>query len=323
MRLLRRRKRKPFRVFFATDIHGSDRCFRKFLAAASVYDAQAIILGGDVAGKALVPITPLARDRYQVNLHGERREIHRDALSALRAEINDRGLYTMVLEPEEELQLGEDSTALHQLFERTIVEQTRGWCDLAAERLADDVRCIITPGNDDPGSIDRVLRSAQRVECPELDVIQLGPFRLCSMGNTNVTPWRTEREFSEEELADQIRAMVERHGDGKPLVFNFHCPPFDSGLDTAVKLNEDLSPVIDRGSPVSVPVGSIAVRDAVERYQPVVGLHGHIHEAQGMRRLGHAVCLNPGSEYASGYLKGVIVDFTDDGQYANHLFTAG
>ena len=48
-------RRRALRIFFATDVHGSERCFRKFLAAATVYEAEVLLLGGDVAGKGLVP----------------------------------------------------------------------------------------------------------------------------------------------------------------------------------------------------------------------------------------------------------------------------
>jgi Icc-related predicted phosphoesterase len=56
------------------------------------------------------------------------------------------------------------------------------------------------------------------------------------------------------------------------------------------------------------PVGSTAVRDAIERYQPALSLHGHIHEARGVHWLGRTLALNPGSEYAEGTMKGAIVN---------------
>jgi Icc-related predicted phosphoesterase len=60
-------------------------------------------------------------------------------------------------------------------------------------------------------------------------------------------------------------------------------------------------------------VGSKAVRRAIETYQPILSLHGHIHESRGVATIGRTVCINPGSEYPDGVLRGAIVDFDRDG----------
>jgi Icc-related predicted phosphoesterase len=319
----RRRKRERFRCFFATDIHGSDRCFRKFLAAADVYGAQALILGGDIAGKAIVPVVDEGNGRYRMRFQGAERVIGVEELEETRAVINYNGLYPKVCDETEVARLNEDPTYLSRVFQAVIGEQVDRWCRLAAERLHPDVRLVITPGNDDPAVIDEVLERAQRVEFTELRVAEVGPVWLASLGNTNRTPWKTEREFAEEELASQIDEMVEPYADGRPLVFNFHCPPYDSGLDNVAQLDDELRPVTRHGAIVEIPAGSHAVREAITKYAPVVGLHGHIHEALGARRLGSTMCLNPGSDYSSGVLKGVIVDLALDGGYIEHVFTTG
>jgi Icc-related predicted phosphoesterase len=322
MRLLRRARRPAYRVFFATDIHGSDRCFRKFLAAASVYRANALILGGDIAGKALVPIERRPADRYEVVLHGEARTVGGDELDELAARINFNGFYPRVVEPAETERLREDAAFGEEVFRQMICAQVEDWCALAADRLDPEVRCVITPGNDDPLEVDDVLVAAERIECPEREVVPLGPFSLASLGSTNPTPWSTEREYSEQDLAAQIDAILAGHAERR-LVFNFHCPPYGSRLDTAIELDAELRPVMRHGAPVEIPVGSTAVRDAIQRFAPTVALHGHIHESQGVWRHGSTVCLNPGSDYASGVLKGAIVDFDEEGGYVNHLFTSG
>jgi uncharacterized protein len=322
-RVLRRPRQPAYRIFFATDIHGSDRCFRKFLAAASAYRADALVLGGDIAGKALVPIERVGAGRYEVVLHGEARMVGTDELDELAATINFNGFYPRVVEPAETERLREDQAFGEEVFREMICAQVEAWCALAAERLAPDVRCVITPGNDDPLPVDDVLHAAERIECPEREILELGPFSLASLGNTNPTPWDTEREFSEEELAGQIDEMLAGCPDRRALVFNFHCPPYGSRLDTAIELDPELRPVMRHGAPVEIPVGSTAVRDAIDRFVPTVALHGHIHESQGVQHIGSSVCLNPGSDYASGVLKGAIVDFDEEGGYVNHLFTSG
>jgi uncharacterized protein len=312
-----------FRVFFATDVHGSDRCFRKFLAAASVYEANALILGGDVAGKAMVPIVPKAAATYSYSFHGARQTVSAGELEEVERRMKFNGFYPRITESAEVQRMAEEPDYVAQLFEEAIVAQLSGWCELAAERLRDDVRCIITPGNDDPRIIDGVLARAARVECPELATVELGPVWLASLGNTNRTPWDTEREFDESELARQITTMVEPCAARGPLVFNFHCPPYRSGLDTVVQLDSDFRPVLDHGNPVEIPAGSTAVREAIERYQPVAGLHGHIHESAGAAQIGSTWCFNPGSEYGSGALKGLILDLEENGDIRSHLFTHG
>jgi Icc-related predicted phosphoesterase len=318
----RERRRHALRLFFATDVHGSDRCFRKFLAAAAVYEAQVLVLGGDVIGKAIVPIEAHGADAYEYTFQGATRRCGEDELAAVREAINFNGFYPLVISPDER-DLLVDETTRAQAFERVIVDQLTGWLDLAETRLDDGVRCIVTPGNDDPRVIDPILRSrSTRVECPEQDVVPIGPIALASLGNTNRTPWDTEREYDEDELALQIDGMLASH-DGGALVVNFHCPPFDSGLDVAAELDDEFRPVLRNGQVSMIPVGSTAVRHAIERYGPAVGLHGHIHESAGMALIGRTACFNPGSDYSSGVLKGLIVDFDDDGGYVNHLFTSG
>ena len=193
---------------------------------------------------------------------------------------------------------------------------------MAAERLDPDTRCIITPGNDDPLEIDSVLAEPGRTECPEGTIAPLGPAALASLGYTNRTPWDTDRECDEDELSQRIGGILNQT-NGTPVVLNFHCPPFDSGLDTVIKLDEELRPVVVKGTPVEIPVGSTAVRDAILRYKPAVGLHGHIHECKAVARLGDTICINPGSVYGSGWLQGVIVDLDSTGQYVSHVLTSG
>jgi Icc-related predicted phosphoesterase len=322
MRLFKKATPPPFRIFFATDVHGSDRCFRKFLAAAEIYDADALILGGDVAGKAIVPIVARGNSEFTYSFQGATATVGGEDLEEVEARMNFNGFYPRVTEQSEVDQMTEDPAYVVRTFEETIQAQISGWCDLAAERLADEVRCIITPGNDDPLVIDAVLAAAERIDCPELATVEVGPVFLSSLGNTNRTPWDTDREFDEPELTRQIDEMVAPFAD-RPLVFNFHCPPYDSGLDTATKLDADFRPVMEHGNAVEIPVGSTAVRAAIERYEPKAGLHGHIHESGRAVRIGASWCFNPGSDYASGVLKGLILDLEEDGGVRNHLFTHG
>ncbi|HUL27029.1 MAG TPA: hypothetical protein VLW44_14795 [Streptosporangiaceae bacterium] len=318
----RGKKRRALRLYFATDIHGSDVCFRKFLAAAKVYQAGVLILGGDFAGKALVPVLP-ANGSLTARVEGQEVTVPAAEWERLAAEINRAGFYPVRMEPGELAGLQADPAALDRLFRSEIVAQLQRWCDLAAERLDPAVRCIITPGNDDPLEADAVLVAHPRVECPEGELCDLGPVVMASLGVVPYTPWDTERETSEEDLGKQISGMLDQVPEGRNAILNIHCPPYASGLDDAPELDDTLKPVIRGGRPSIIPVGSHAVREAIQRYQPTVGLHGHIHESRAAQKIGQTLCVNPGSDYGSGVLRGAIVDIAEDGTCLDFLLTTG
>ncbi len=315
-------RKRALRIYFSTDIHGSERCFRKFLAAATTYEAEVLIMGGDIAGKGLVPIR-LDNGMLTAQVRGETVSLPQEDEARLRAEINRLGFYSVIGDPAEMDRLESDPKAVDQAFRREIVAQIQAWCRLADERLAREVRCIITPGNDDPLEIDPVLKAGPRIESPEGELYELGPALLASCGDVTPTPWNTEREFSEEELGKRLARMLDAVPKGRQVVANFHNPPFSSGLDFAAELDANFTPVLRGGRPSIVPVGSTAVRDAIKKYQPSVALHGHIHESKGAQKIGRTLCLNPGSDYAADLLRGVVVDLAEDGGYLDFLFTAG
>ena len=315
-------RKRALRIYFATDIHGSERCFRKFLAAAKTYEADALILGGDIAGKGLVPIRE-QNGSLTATVRGDSVTVPRAELDTLRAEINRLGFYSVITDDGEIDRIESDSAYRDSVFRREIVEQVRGWCDLAAERLPGPVRCIITPGNDDPREVDAVLKQAARIDSPEGELYELGPVLLASCGDVTPTPWNTEREYTEDELFDRLAQILEGVPKGSRVAVNFHNPPYSSGLDFAAELDQNLLPVLRGGRPSIIPVGSKAVREAIKKYRPVVGLHGHIHESRAAQKIGPTLCLNPGSDYSADVLRGVIVDLAEDGSYIDFLFTTG
>jgi len=320
--LRKAKKRRALRLFFASDLHGSDVCFRKFLAAAKVYEADVLLLGGDYAGKAVVPVMRQG-DSWTASLHGQELSVPLADYGRLEADVSKRGLFPVQMDAAEHARLSSDPALLEDLFRAQIRAQAKRWCDLAAERLDPGVRCIITPGNDDPVEADEILASCDRVEFPSFQVCELGPFLMASLGVVPHTPWNTERECSEEEMAKRIDEMLEPLPPDANCILNFHCPPYASTLDDAPELDASLKPVIRGGRPSIVPVGSHAVRAAIKKYQPVVSLHGHIHESRGVQKIGKTLCINPGSDYSSGVLRGAVVDLAEDGTCMDFLLTTG
>jgi len=281
-----------------------------------------LVLGGDIAGKGLVPIRS-ENGTLSAKVRGEMVTVPRAEEERLRAEINRLGFYSVITDPPDVERMENDPNYLVGAFEHAIIEQIEGWCKLAEERLPATVRCIITPGNDDPKAIDPVLKSAPRIESPEAELVELGPVLMASCGDVTPTPWNTEREYPEEELGRRLEAILDPAPAGTRVVVNFHCPPYGTGLDFAAELDSELRPVIRGGRPSIIPVGSKAVRDVIKKYQPVVGLHGHIHESRAAQKIGSTMCLNPGSDYSADVLRGAIVDFAQDGSYIDFLFTTG
>ncbi len=103
-------------------------------------------------------------------------------------------------------------------------------------------------------------------------------------------------------------------------IFNLHVPPYASSLDEAPELTKDLRPKYAGNS--LIPVGSRAVRTVVERYQPLVGFFGHIHEARAATRIGKTLCINPGSMYEQGVLYGALVTLAKD-RVKSYVLTSG
>lgn len=310
--MLKRRNRPSSRLFFATDVHGSETCFRKFVNAAQAYKADAIILGGDITGKQLVVI--VAENGGWRLGEGPTAE-HLDSIEALdaaRKQLSSGGLYPIVVTPEEAHALADDPAAIERRFTEERLARVRAWMELAEERLRPvGVPCFVSPGNDDDREVAKVIDGARWVANPEGKVIDVSGHEMISWGWSNPTPWDTPREQSEPELGVHLNKMASKLRDPETAIFNLHVPPYQSGLDDAPALDENLKPKTSGGQLTLLPVGSTAVRDAIERYQPLLGLHGHIHDCRAMKRIGRSTCINPGSDYQTATLRGAIVQLSE------------
>ncbi len=311
------------KLFYATDVHGSDRCFAKFVNAAAFYGADAILLGGDLTGKAIVPLVRENGVHRGVFL-GEDVAEEGEALVELEKKIANAGYYSFRCDPDEEEALRADAAAREALFLRLMKERLERWVALAEERLRpQDVPCFVNAGNDDPSEIDEVLQASDWVQFLEGRVVTLPDgTEVASCGYANRTPWDCPRDIDEDELSSRLEAVIAGLADTERAVFNFHCPPYDTGIDAGPKLDEDLRMTSGAGGAEMQPVGSTACRAAIERYQPLLGLHGHLHESRGVHKLGRTTCLNPGSEYNEGILRGALVELRK-GKLRSHQFTAG
>ena len=293
------------RVFFATDLHGSEVCWKKFLNAAKFYDAEVLICGGDMTGKAIVPIVQ-ENGGFTLTLGGDHQAVAAEQVADVEAQVRRKGYYPLRMTPERLHELDQDPAKRTETFQQVMLDGVDRWMNMAREKLrGSGIRLFVCPGNDDELEVDDVIRRSDFVELGEGRVVDIDGYKMISTGWSNHTPWNTHREESEEKLAERIEAMANQITDPSKAIFNLHCPPYKSGLDEAPAIDSDLK--LLHGGRALRAVGSTAVRQAIERRQPLISLHGHIHESKGAVKLGKTLSINPGSSYEEGMLMGAIV----------------
>jgi Icc-related predicted phosphoesterase len=302
--------RETVRLYYASDVHGSERCWRKFLNAPAAYGVSALIMGGDLTGKAIVPVerTP---GGYAARFRGEDRVAATDGeQQELLESIRFNGMYPWVATRAEIAAAERDTDAL---FARLIEAELRRWVELADERAgAAPTGVFVMAGNDDPWFVDDVLARGEHLTFCDGTIVDVGGHEMLSCSYANPTPWASPRELEEDELYAKLRALADQLTDPAGAIFNLHVPPYDSGLDTAARLDDEFRPVTSAGEPVMVPVGSTAVRQLIEEVQPLLSVHGHVHESRGVGTIGRTTILNPGSEYSNGTIHGAVVALAPD-----------
>jgi Icc-related predicted phosphoesterase len=310
-RVRARKGKEGLRLFYAADLHGSGLCWRKFVNAAAFYDANALVIGGDLSGKALVPVVDHG-DRYVAWVAGEERRAQTsEELDQLERAIRMNGFYPWRATPADVQALSTDDRLLDETLDRVVIEELARWIAVATERLGPTgIRAYVIPGNDDPWAMDRVLETGDVVTACNEQIVWVDGHELLSFGWSNRTPWNTARELDEDEIYRRLRSLADQLEEPANAILNIHVPPFDSGLDTAYELDETLRPVVRGGLPKEIPVGSTAVRQIIEEVQPLLSLHGHIHESRGIVHMGRSEAINPGSDYGSGRLLGYLVDLS-------------
>ena len=308
---------KPTRVFFTTDVHGSTVVFKKFINAGNFYEANILILGGDMIGKMIVPIVEQGKGHFSANYLGKLYDLtESEELDKVEANFENSGLYPVRLMPEEVEAYRQDRDLVEKRFAELARARLSRWLDIAEERLqGTGIRCYVQPGNDDPYEVDSVFRASDIIQNVDGRLIQLDEHHeMINVGAANQTPWNCPRDKTEKELEQLIEKIACQVKNPSQAVFNLHVPPFDTNLDIAPELDDNLTPRLSlTGGFKMVPVGSKAVRSAIEKYQPLLGLHGHIHESRSAQKIGKTLCINPGSEYGEGVLRGVVLELSRKG----------
>lgn len=298
------------RLIQTADLHGSNAAFRKFLAAAREHGAIHAIISGDLTGKAIVPIIR-RNGHHEAWLFGNHEIMETKAeLERVRTKIGDVGMYDHVCEMEDASALESDPSRLHELFVTKMNARLAEWLTIAGEVLGPaDIPLSLIPGNDDDLSVDGVLAASQYARNVDKQVVELDEqHELVSLGDTSMTPWECPRDYPEEHMVVAVKDLFERVRNPAGAIVNMHCPPRDTKIDQCPALTKDLRIEFEAGQVIMASAGSAAIRRGLEELQPVLSLHGHIHEARGVQKIGRTVCLNPGSEYAEGIMKASIVN---------------
>jgi Icc-related predicted phosphoesterase len=302
------------RLLFVTDMHGSETVLRKAVNASIKFEVEALILGGDLTGKILVPVVSTG-DGYVADVLGnETRVSTEEEVAELEHTLRMGGRYTFRMTPAELQQLRDDPDEREARFDQAMRESLRGWFDLAAERLAPhEIEVVVISGNDDPLEIDDVLFGHPFVRCINDDVVRLRcGVEVLGFGASNPTPWNSPREYAEPVIREQVSQLADRLTSPETSIWNVHVPPHGSSLDIAPALDDELGIVYEGGQARMIPVGSVAVRELIEERQPALGLHGHVHESRASATLGRSLVANPGSEYTEGVLRAAYIELRED-----------
>ena len=308
------------KLFFVTDIHGSNVCYRKFLNALPIYGVDVAVLLGDLTGKVLVPLVQKTASSWECTLMGQHVDIEtEEELAKIKKTIENAGYYWTHQSREEFEATKADPAKIDALFKSLVYARVQEWLDLADERLAGkSAQLYMSPGNDDWFVIDEMIDAAKLIKPCDMRNVDLDGHEMITCSWSNPTPWQTPRELPEEELEAKLEGLCQTVRNNETAIYNFHVPPHGYSLDLCPKLSEDLTMSAEE----KIHAGSIGAKHMVEKYQPLLGLFGHIHESRGAQKAGRTLLINPGSEYSEGILKGVLI-MLDKKKIKDYVFTSG
>jgi Icc-related predicted phosphoesterase len=311
--LFGKKKNGTTKLLFATDMHGSEGTWRKFLNASTMMKVDFAICGGDLTGKMIVPVVQGKDGKFTYYLMGKTNTIGSDGLEKAFKDIRGIGYYPHQTDESEYKEMTENPKKVDEVFQDVMISTLKRWFDLVPEKVSKETKVIVCPGNDDRFLVDELIETHGNIINGEGKVIDLDEsHELISCGWVNPSPWKTAREEEEDKLEERLEKYISQLRNVKEATFNFHAPPYQTKLDEAPLLDKDLNPVIQGGNVAMVPVGSKAVRKVIEKHQPFLALHGHIHEASGSMKIGRTHCVNPGSEYAEGIIRAFLIEFKGD-----------
>ncbi len=328
------------RILLVSDLHGSSVVYGKLSNAIKFYKADVVVFAGDLTGKALVPII---RDdgsfslgsgvsKYLVNVFGDVKAVGDKDLDKVVKDLRGRGYYPLVTDKAGYEELASNRDRVRETFIKLMINALEEDLGKVVTRYREaGVKLLIMPGNDDyPEIADYVRKQASDVLVPiDEDVVELNGYYFLGFGYSTPTPWNTPREVSEEELRARVERLIGNVDQSRlsRLIMVIHDPPYNTLIDQAYQLSKDFKPMIRGGEFLRTHVGSKSVRALIEEYSPLMGMHGHIHEAPGIdyvkSNTGAKVpVINAGSEYSEGVLRAAYL-IIEDNKLKNYFLIRG
>jgi Icc-related predicted phosphoesterase len=269
------------------------------------------VCGGDLTGKMIVPVVEQKDKKFAYYFMGKNHVVEKLELDATFKNIRGIGYYPYQTNEKEYEEMTKDPKKVDKVFQEVMVSTLKSWLDLIPQKVPAETKVVVCPGNDDRPDVDELVNNHKSVLNGEGKIIEVDEsHEMISCGWVNPSPWKTAREEEDDKLEERLEKYISLVQNKENAVFNFHAPPYQTKLDEAPLLDEELNPIIQGGSTVMVPVGSKAVKKMIEKYQPFLALHGHIHESSGSIKIGRTYSVNPGSEYAEGILRAFFIEFT-------------
>ena len=306
------------RIFFATDVHGATAVWQKWIKAAEVYDANVLMLCGDLTGKTLVPLIKTTNNNFTAHYFGKEWQLKTETeIIEFEKRLENIGTYFARLSQDEVEELKNNGSKVENLIQEKMIERIDKWLGMLITTVnTSKIKVIVMPGNDDSFAIDDVIQQyeKERVINPLDRIVELNGVEIISLAHVPPTPWNTPREADEKKIDNMIKGLIKKRRETKNSIFNLHISPYGKRLDLAPQSVKDRKPIIMCGQVNVIHVGSKAFRKAIEKHQPILGLHGHIHESSGAEKIGRTLIVNPGSEYSEGVLRAfVIIDVSPEG----------
>lgn len=280
-----------------------------------MYEVDVMMLCGDLTGKMLVPLVK-QEDGYYTDYFGAPKVLKtEEEVANIERILEGSGIYPFRTTWNEVRQLQDDSKKVERMTNEAIKRRMTEWIELLLREVdTRKVKALVMPGNDDIFDVDEIIRNYEDkgIIYPLEKVVEINGFEVISYDHVNPSPWDTPREASEDQIAKAVEKQISKLSNVKKAIFNFHCPPYGTQLDLAPELDKTLKPVM-RGGQVNIHVGSKAIRAALLKHKPMLGLHGHIHESTAAVSLEGVPIFNPGSEYGEGVLRGFVIELSKDG----------
>jgi Icc-related predicted phosphoesterase len=310
------------KIIFFTDVHGSEVVYRKALNAAIIYKADILIHGGDISGKYIVPVFKINDDLYETTILGENLKTN---LKEIENRIDRIGGYLYLTNKTEWNELIKDSKKMDQIYLDLAKNKLKKWLKLAEDHLKPkNIKFYANIGNDDHEDLEKIIEESSFVINPNKKIIKIDQYHeMLSLSYANITPWNCYGDRDEETLFKILDDLAKKLENPSSSIFNLHCPPFETNIDLAPKLDKDLKPIyIAGGEPEFTHVGCKAVKDIIKKYEPLIGLHGHIHESNGFDKIGKTTVFNPGSEYTASIIKVLLINLSEK-KLESYMFLNG